>query len=172
MRSLRARLFVYLIGGAAVVLLVAGFVLRTIVADALEKEFDRALLAKARGLVALTEQEAGQIEFEFDSEHMPEFGVGADAEYFELWLADGSLIQRSPSFEQSDQTRAASLVKSPQPAAAPSFRDVRLPDGRRGRQIQIDFVPSLDPEDEPAERPDVDRTISRVPAPAASSPRA
>jgi two-component system sensor histidine kinase QseC len=169
MRSLRARLFVYLIGGAAVVLLVAGFVLRTIVADALQKEFDRALLAKARGLVVLTEQEAGQIEFEFDSEHMPEFGVGADTEYFELWLADGSLIQRSPSFEQSDQTRASSLVRSHQPAATPSFQDVRLPDGRRGRQIQIDFVPSLDPEDEPAETQDVDRTISRVPAPAASS---
>jgi two-component system sensor histidine kinase QseC len=169
MRSLRARLFVYLIGGAAAVLLVGGLVLRTIVADALQKEFDRALVAKARGLVVLTEQEAGQIEFEFDSEHMPEFGVGADAEYFELWLADGSLMQRSPSFEQSAQTRAASLVRSPQPAATPSFRDVRLPDGRRGRQIQMDFVPSLDPEDEPAETQDVDRTISRVPAPAASS---
>ena len=101
---------------------------------------------------------------------MPEFGVGADAEYFELWLAVGSLIQRSPSFEQSDQTRAMSLVKSPQPAATPRFRDVRLPDGRRGRQIQIDFVPSLDPEDESAETQDVDRTISRVPAPAGSSP--
>jgi two-component system, OmpR family, heavy metal sensor histidine kinase CusS len=169
MRSLRARLFVYLIGGAAAVLLVAGLVLRTIVADALQKEFDRALLAKARGLLVLTEQEAGQIEFEFDSEHMPEFGVGADPEYFELWLADGSLIQRSPSFEQSDQTRAASLVKSSQPAATPSFRDVRLPDGRRGRQIQIVFVPFLDPENESAETRDVDRTIIRVPAPAASS---
>lgn len=169
MRSLRARLFVYLIGGTVVVLLVAGFFLRTIVADALQKEFDRALLAKARGLAALTEQEAGQIEFEFDSEHMPEFGVGADPEYFELWLAVGSLIQRSPSFEQSDQTRPMSLVKSPFPAAEPRFRDVRLPDGRRGRQIQIDFVPSLDPEDEPVESQDADRTISRVLAPAASS---
>ena len=155
MRSLRARLFVYLIGGAAVVFLVAGFVLRTIIADALQREFDRALLAKARGLVVLTEQEAGQIEFEFDSEHMPEFGVGAEPEYFELWLADGSLVQRSTSFEQSDQTRAASLVKSVHPSPMQTLRDVRLPDGRRGRQIQLDFVPSIDVEDEPAERESV-----------------
>ena len=170
MRSLRARLFVYLIGGAAAVLLVAGLVLRTIVADALQKEFDRALLAKARGLVALTEQEAGQIEFEFDSEHMPEFGVGADAEYFELWLADGSLIQRSAVVraERPDACR--------EPRQEPSAgSDAELP-GRpparrptRDAQIQIDFVPSVDPEDEPAETQDVDRTISRVPAPAASS---
>jgi len=170
MRSLRTRLFVYLIGGAAVVLLVAGFVLRTIVADALQREFDRALLATARSLVVLTEREAGQIEFEFDIEHMPEFRVGAEPEYFELWLAAGSLVQRSPSFEQSDQTRAASLVKSPHPATTPTFRDVRLPNGRRGRQIHLDFVPALDPESELAEARDVDRTISRVPAPASSSP--
>jgi signal transduction histidine kinase len=170
MRSLRTRLFIYLIGGAAVPLLAAGVVLRTIVADSLQREFDRALLAEARGLVSLTERDSGQIEFEFDSEHMPEFGVGAEPEYFEFWLADGSLVQRSPSFDQSDQTRAASLVKSPHPATTPTFRDVRLPDGRRGRQIQFDFVPALDPEDEPAEAQDVDRIISRVPAPASSSP--
>ena len=169
MGSLRTRLFVYLIGGAAALLLAAGVVLRTIVADSLQREFDRALLAEARGLVALTEQKADQIEFEFDSEHMPEFGMGADPEYFELWLADGSLLQRSPSFDQNDQTRAASLLKGPHPATTPTFRDVRLPDGRRGRQIQVDFVPSVDPEDGPAETQDGDRTISRVPAPAASS---
>ena len=57
MGSLRGRLFVYLIGGTALAVLVAGFVLRTIVADALQREFDRALLAEARGLVALAEQE-------------------------------------------------------------------------------------------------------------------
>lgn len=169
MRSLRTRLFVYLIGGAMALLLVGGLVLRTIVADALQREFDRALLAKARSLVALTEQDAGQIEFEFDRDRMPEFGEGAESEYFELWLADGSLLQRSPSFDQSDQARAASLVKSPHPATTPTFRDVRLPDGRRGRQIHLDFVPAVDP-DEPAEAPDPDRVVSRVPAPASSSP--
>jgi signal transduction histidine kinase len=150
MRSLRTRLFVYLIGGAAAVLLAAGLALRTIVVDALQTQFDQALAAKARGLVALTEEEGGLIEFEFDDEHMPEFGVGASPEYFELWLADGSLVRRSPSFEASDETRGATLVGS-HPPDAPSFRDVRLPDGRRGRQVRIDFVPTLDTEDDPGE---------------------
>jgi signal transduction histidine kinase len=155
MRSLRTRLFVYLIGGAAALLLVAGFVLRGIIADSLQKEFDRALLAKAGALVALTEQEGDQVEFDFRSELMPEFGVGVEPEYFELWLADGTLVQRAPAFEASDRTRAASLVKSSHPAATPTFQDVRLPDGRRGRQIRIDFIPSRDPEDEPVETQDV-----------------
>jgi signal transduction histidine kinase len=134
-----------------VVLLAAGLTLRTIVVAALQAEFDLALLAKARGLVALTEQEGGQIEFEYDAEHMPEFGVGADPEYFELWLSDGAQVGRSPSFEASDALGGANLARSPGRSATPSFRDVRLPDGRRGRQVQLDFVPTVDTEDDPAE---------------------
>jgi two-component system, OmpR family, heavy metal sensor histidine kinase CusS len=152
MRSLRTRLFVYLVVGATVLLAVAGAVLRMIVVESMEREFDRALEAKARGLAVLTEQEGSQIEFEFQEEHLPEFGPRAGAEYFELWLQDGSLLQRSPSFDESDQTRAARLLRSPRPAVAPIFQDVRLPDGRRGRQIQIDFAPALDSEDDAAEK--------------------
>jgi hypothetical protein len=104
MRSLRARLFVYLVGGASVVLVAGGLTLRAIVVNALQAEFDVALSAKARSLAALTEQEGGQIEFEFDEEHMPEFGVGASP-YFELWLSTAA-GWRSPSFEASDGVAA------------------------------------------------------------------
>ena len=151
MRSLRTRLFVYLIGGVAGLFVVAGVGLTRTVAAWLQREFDRGLEAKARALVALTEQEAGRIEFDFESEQLPEFGAAASPEYFELWLAEGSLIRRSPSFEVSDQTRGASLVKGPDPAPTPSFRDLRLPDGRWGRQIRIDFVPRRDAEEDPGE---------------------
>ncbi len=151
MRSLRTRLFVHLLGGAALPLLVAGLVLRTIVADSLQKEFDRALLAEATGLIALTDQEGDLVEFDFESEVMPQFGPGARPEYFELWLADGSLLRRSPSFDQSDATRRTNLLKGSRPATLPRFQDVTLPDGRRGRQVQTDFVPRLDTDDAPAD---------------------
>jgi two-component system sensor histidine kinase QseC len=164
MHSLRRRLFVYLIGGTAALLLVAGFVLSATIAASLQEEFDRTLLAKARALVALTEQEGDRIEFDFRSELMPEFAPGAEPEYFELRLADGSLLGRSPSFDHSEATRGASLVKSPPAVTTPSFRDVRLPDGRRGRQVQVDFVPSLDTEDDPDEAKD-----APAPTPAPSS---
>jgi two-component system sensor histidine kinase QseC len=154
MRSLRTRLFVYVIGGAAVLVLVAGFGLTASIATWLQGEFDRGLLAKARALVVLTEQEAGQIEFDFESERMPEFQAAAGAEYFELWLADKSLVRRSPSFDTSDATRHASLIRSSDRTVTPRFLDLRLPDGRRGRQVQIDFVPALDLEDDPAQTTD------------------
>ena len=152
MRSLRTRLFVYLIGGSAVLLLAAGFALSATIAAWLQSEFDRSLEAKARALVALTEQDGGQIEFDFRNDLMPEFGDAPNPEYFELRLADGSLSRRSPSFDLSAETRGRSLVKSLHPATTPSFRDLRLPDGRRGRQVQIDFVPPLDVPDDPAEK--------------------
>ena len=151
MRSLRTRLFAYLVGGTVLLFLVAGFALIWAIATRLQTEFDRGLLSKARGLVALTEQEADRVEFEFKSELMPEFGSATEPEYFELWLADGSLFQRSPSFEVDPETRRAALAKSSALAATPRWRDLRLPDGRRGRQIQLDFVPSRDPEDDPAD---------------------
>jgi signal transduction histidine kinase len=151
MRSLRTRLFIYLTGGAAVVSLLAGFTLTWVIATRLQSEFDRGLLAKARGLAALTELEGERVEFDFRKERMPEFGDPADPEYFELWLPDGSLLQRSQSFELRDDMRRAALGPGATPAIVPAFRDLRLPDGRRGRQVQIDFVPLPDSDDEPEE---------------------
>jgi two-component system sensor histidine kinase QseC len=144
MRSLRTRLFVHLVGGAALLFLAAGVVFTWTVAAWLQAEFDRGLEAKARALVALTEQERGRIEFDFEGELMPEFGGSAGPEYFELWHPDGSLLERSPSFERDEGTRRAALVRTPEAARAARFLDVRLPDGRRGRQVRIDFVPRLD----------------------------
>jgi signal transduction histidine kinase len=154
MRSLRTRLLVYLVGGGALLLLVAGVALIWTIATWLQNEFDRGLETRARALVALTEQEDGRIEFEFDRELIPEFGDSASPEYFELWLADGSLIARSPSFELSDATRRAALFRTAEPVVTPAFHDLRLPNGRWGRQIRIDFVPRPDAEDAPAETTD------------------
>jgi two-component system sensor histidine kinase QseC len=165
MRSLRTRLFVYLTAGAAVLFLGAGVALTGVIATWLEGEFDRGLEFKARALVALTEQESGRIEFDFRSEVMPEFGSPADPEYFELWLPDGSLFRRSPSFELEPDTRRATLVRESGAADTPRFRDLRLPDGRRGRQIQLDFVPAPDQGDDPEETTGVPAT---EPAPASA----
>lgn len=151
MRSLRARLFVYVAGGAALLIAAAGIALNWTMTAWLQAEFDRGLEAKARALVALTEEDAGRIEFDFDGDVMPEFGDPAGPEYFELWLADGTLLARSPSFERTGETRRASLVKTPDPALVPGFQDLRLPDGRRGRQIRIDFVPKRDPDGAPGD---------------------
>jgi signal transduction histidine kinase len=151
MGSLRTRLFLYVAGGAALLILVAGLVLMWTIATWLQAEFDRGLEAKARSLIALTEEDDGRIEFDFQRELMPEFGDAGEPEYFELWLADGTRLARSPSFDASDATAGGTLRKTPESATVPEFHDLRLPDGRRGRQIRIDFVPTRDADTAPAE---------------------
>jgi hypothetical protein len=64
------------------------------------------------------------------------------------------LVRRSPSFDAGDATRDASLLRSADRTETPRFRDLRLPDGRRGRQVQVDFVPALDLEEDPAQTTD------------------
>lgn len=164
MSSLRTRLFVYLVAGAAALFLVAGIALTRTISGWLQREFDRGLVARARGLIAITEQEGTRIEFDFAVDLMPEFRSSAHAEYFELWLADGSLFQRSPSFEASETTRRGRLTLAPRPPAdAPRFEDLTLPDGRRGRQVRIDFVPRRNVELEEEPDGEADRPPARPP---------
>jgi signal transduction histidine kinase len=144
-------MFAYLTGGVALLLLLAGLGLTRAIAAWLQGEFDRGLLTKAQALAALTDQEGDLVEIDFEAEHMPEFGAGAAAEYFEAWLAGETLLLRSPSFEASDGTRRARLERGPGPADTPQFRDVPLPDGRRGRQVRLDFLPRLDVEEGPVD---------------------
>ena len=141
MRSIRRRLIVPLLLGSSLLILAAGLLLSGWVSRRLLSELDHSLLAKARALVTLTGQEAGEVEIDFADEHMPEFSVEAEPEYFELWLADGTVLERSESLGSHDLPRFPGLAKEPR------FRDARLPDGRPGRLVEIDFVPQLGDDD-------------------------
>ena len=61
MRSLRTRLFVYVVGGAALLFFAAGAALTWRITTWLRQEFDRGLVTKARALIALTEREVRDI---------------------------------------------------------------------------------------------------------------
>jgi signal transduction histidine kinase len=138
-RSIRRRLVVPILAGSCLLILAAGLLLNGLIDRRLRQELDHALLAKARALVTLTGQEDGEVEIDFADEVMPEFSAPADPEYFELWLADGAVLERSRSLGDAD------LPRSPRLSREPVFQDLRLPDGRPGRQVEVAFVP------EPAE---------------------
>ncbi|MGI9302922.1 MAG: ATP-binding protein [Gammaproteobacteria bacterium] len=142
MKSIQSQLLWSILASAAVLLLAAGLVLESLLRAQLEREFDRNLLTKAMTLVTLTEQEVGQVEFEFEDEFLPQFSSSEDAEYFQLWLDTGQLIARSPSLGSQD------LPFTNPPLNRPRFDDIQLPDGRDGRLVEIQFVPRLDDEDE------------------------
>lgn len=137
MRSIHGRLTVFLLVGTGLLLLVAGLFLDTLIRTKLEREFDRALLTKARTLVTLTTQNGGEVELDFADEFMPEFSAAENPEYFELWLADGMLIERSRSLGPND------LPRTNPPLIKPRFSDYRLLNGRPGRLVELMFVPHI-----------------------------
>ena len=97
MKSLRARLLAGTTLSTTAVLLGAGAVLYALMSRTLRAEFDESLAAKARSLAALTEQETDGLEFEPAEVSLPEFEPSKHAEYYQLWLPDGTVFARSPS---------------------------------------------------------------------------
>ncbi|HEX6899815.1 MAG TPA: ATP-binding protein [Thermoanaerobaculia bacterium] len=142
MRSIRRRLIVPLLAGSCLLTLAAGLLLDNLIIRRLRAELDHALLAKARALVTLTHQADGAVEIDFADEFMPEFSARNAPEYFELWLADGTVLERSHSLGGRD------LPRSPRLAREPLFRDLRLPDGRPGRLVEVAFVPQAEDDDD------------------------
>ncbi len=166
MVSMQRRLTLYIILGTAVVLMGTGITIDYLLRNQLEREFDRNLLSKAMTLVALTEQEDGEVEFEFSHEFMPEFDAQEKAEYFELWLTDGTVVDRSRSLGDTH------LPRNNQEVDKPRFAELILPDGRSGRIIQFTFSPPRDEDEEDDEDDEKQRDATRQEGPENRSPDA
>ncbi len=147
MGSIRNRLAVYILLGMAVLLITAGAVIDYLLREQLQQEFDRNLLAKAMTLVTLTDQESGEVEFDFADEFMPEFSAADRPEYFQLWLSDGTEFGRSRSLRDLDMPRSEPTTEEP------LFTDLALGDGRLLRMVSFAFIPRSDEgdEEEPAD---------------------
>jgi two-component system sensor histidine kinase QseC len=142
--SIRRRLILVLVVGFAGLIAVAGVYMESLLRGQVTEEFDAALLVKARALVALSEQEDGQIEFDYEPGSMPEYERSERPEYFQLWLDDGTALFRSGRLDRD-------LPRTPSLSAQPAMRDVQLPDGRFGRAVQLTFVPRGPGEDDDPE---------------------
>ena len=135
MRSLRLQLVLGTAAGTAAVLLACGLVLYERIDRALRAEFDEALVARARSLTALAEQDGYELEFELTEFSLPEFEPSDRAEYYQIRLPDDTVLARSPSLGE------AALDQPTVPAGKTVVRSVTLPDGRPGRVVGIGFVP-------------------------------
>jgi len=144
-RSIRANLVVGLTIGFGFLLAAGGVALYVAVRSVLIRDFDTALLARAQALVTLTEDQGDRVELEFAEEVMTEFKSGSPAAYFELSYRNGPVIVRSPSLRGRDLPRRVSPH-----AAAPFFWNLRLPNDRAGRAVEMTFVPEPADEKKPA----------------------
>ncbi len=142
MKSMQTSLTARIVGGSLVILLVSGVLLGRSIHKRVLAQFDLALESKAKTFVMLTEREGQEFEFEFSHDAMPEFKGGEHAEYFQASLANGTVLARSDSLGE------ASLGANIPPASRREFRNMKLPDGRRGRAVQLVFWPRAESEDE------------------------
>jgi two-component system sensor histidine kinase QseC len=131
--SLRRRLTWVLSAGLAVLLGGSALALERLVRAQATEEFDAALLARARALAALTEEEGGRIELDYVPQQMPEFEREERPDHFQFWLEDGTPLLRS--------RRLTHDLPRPSRGPTPAFLDAPLPGARVGRAAQLAFVP-------------------------------
>jgi len=138
MRSISKTITFTTILWVGLILAVGQLVIDHVVSDWLLHQFDTTLESKARALVTLTKYDGAEVELDFADEFMPEFEDPSEPEYFELFLGDGNLLERSHSFDG----RAESVFNDQNDEVLVS--DLSLPDGRNGRQVSIKFTPQIE----------------------------
>ena len=142
MKSIRQQLIASLLLSLCLVVLVSGVLLYGLIKKSLTRDFDTALLTKARALSALVMHEpAGTVEIEFSDEMMPAFARSERPDYFEVWYEDGRPFARSRSLGSRDLPCPAHGVNDHH------LSELILPDGQRGRAAVLLFTPAKDPDD-------------------------
>ncbi len=161
--SIRRRMTLTLVGALLLLLGAAGTGLYAYVRGALVRQFDESLLARAKMLNALLHKTStGKVEFDFSDNTMPEFGRIKSPEYFELWMENGTNVERSESLQKGD------LKLAPEGTVSPNYIDLELPDGRAGRAVMLRVSPMAEEEGEadnatkPASLPAAQRYVLAV----------
>ncbi len=143
MYSIRNKLNLTIIASMILVLSIAAVFLYGRVAGQVEQIFDTALFDKAHSLISLTELDEEGLEFDFAEEGvMLEFQAGEAMQYYQLWERGVELLIKSPSLGDADLPL---LGTDP---GLHQFADLVLPDGRKGRLIEINFMPRIEVEDD------------------------
>ena len=90
MTSIRRRTAALAALSMSCLLMVGGVALYFVLARSLEAQFDEALLARAAALQTLTRFDGTKVEVDLSGEAMPRYGRRAEAEYFVVWVREGS----------------------------------------------------------------------------------
>lgn len=148
MRSIGGHLRTGLVLGVAIVGALGGGLLYEYVRRGSVDEFDRTIKAKARGVGAFVERSGDFLEFNLAAGALPEFDGGAEPEYFQIFLADGRSVVRSPSLKDRDLP-----FRFRRDGHAEVF-DLDLPDGRPGRGAGVVCALRTSGADDAEDRPD------------------
>ena len=139
MYSIRNKLNVTIIASMMLVLSLAAVFLYLRITDHVEQVFDSAVFDKAQALISLTELDEDGLQFDFaQKDVMLEFQDAEAEQYYQLWNHNAESLIKSPSL---DATQLPRMGVAPGQQA---FANLRLPDGRAGRLVEINFLPRVD----------------------------
>jgi len=96
-------------------------------------EEDEIIQTKADVIAHLISHVRDEINFSFSAENMPEFENDIDPEYFQIWINNNEIFEKSRSLEYEDLQFRSSVEP------VEFIENIILPDGRRGRMIQLTF---------------------------------
>lgn len=143
MRSIRSQLTRQLVLGTLVIASCGGTAAYLAIRTEMLRQFDGALLAKARAVCALSRQENGKPpKLESEDLRALDFAASGSGHYFQVWRADGKSIARSPE----DST--AALAPAPGGGTTPDFRNLTLPGNVPGRRVEFTYTPSVEDNDD------------------------
>jgi two-component system sensor histidine kinase QseC len=135
--SLRGRLSLTLAAGIIVTLGLFLFVFHLLVRAELYGHLDRELALRMQSIGNYAVAHAGK---EATLEFMPRFRTQQHRDFFQIWDQQGRVLARS------DSSSGANLPLLPANDVTPSYHDIRLPDGHRGRAVAQYFpLPPADP---------------------------
>lgn len=140
--SIKQQLVTTITTAATIILVITALFLDVLISSNTQKIFDTALLNQALALATLIELDQEGIEFEFADEIIPQFEDKKNPHFFQIFLNRNTVLERSRSLGQKDLPRFHTDLDQH------SFHDIRLPDGRPGRLVELVFNPRVDLEDE------------------------
>lgn len=141
MRSIQRHLSARLLATVLAVAGITGSFFYLYVRARLTSEFDRALDEKARQVAGMAEWSSGKLSFSASEAEQADFRGAHPQAYFEIWGPDGTMFLRSPALGNMDLHP---------PASGPQGKgyELRLPNGVRGRAMEVRVTAHYD-EDEP-----------------------
>lgn len=140
--SLKARLLLGTIAGMALIPLVLGVTIYSIVSQSLQSSFDQNLHARSKNLYSRVYQKNGRIHAEWDASSLASYQLGLHPDYFQLLTKDGRVVARSPSLGQG-HLQALDLSQG-----NIAYDNLTLPNGQSGRMICLEFLPNFDDDDD------------------------
>ncbi|MBI4658131.1 MAG: sensor histidine kinase N-terminal domain-containing protein [Verrucomicrobia bacterium] len=135
MHSIRGKLTLALLLGFAMLLAAGGTVAHRWMHHALIREFDTNLLRQAQAIMTFAKASDGRITVEFSDRFLREYEDDVATSFFEIWTADGRVVQRSESLGQGHLRFQFGAL------AAPSVFELTLTNAMPVRAVGVRFTP-------------------------------